>query len=368
MQWQHWKSEESWRWNIFSTLEASQRPEWSSWRLRWCQVQTFTNFQWYCWCWFWCWCWWCQVQNFTDSQSIFTLFHCVSSSFCFLSKGHFAGRLKLILHKCFVLFPFLYLYCQCYHERTLGWEAKFSEIESLVNDVNYEMQRVERWAFLFTFTFTDLSLKNGNPWWSLSLSLICLLRKMIHCELSLSNFDSWSRGKEDKDNVVLYFDSWPRQEQCITLPLKQVKNTRILPSTCYPRVVFSLKATIIHFESTLADFELLLQGHDHQRGQACCCVSLRLLQHWWQVGNNSQSYRLWNDVIDRNVNKFVILCFFTGRLSCTDLSEGKNMFSTLHHMTSHDIKIYRKERANMYCLPIIWSGNIQIKGFFFLEL
>ena len=191
---------------------------------------------------------------------------------------------------------------------------------------------------------------------------------MIHCELSISNFDSWSRGKEDKDNVVLYFDSWPRQEQCITLPLKQVKNTRILPSTCYPRVVFSLKATIIHFESTLADFQLLLQGHDHQRGQACCCVSLRLLQHWWQVGNNSQSYRLWNDVIDRNVNKFVILCFFTGRLSCTDLSEGKNMFSTLHHMTSHDIKIYRKERANMYCLPIIWSGNIQIKGFFFLEL
>ena len=26
----------------------------------------------------------------------------------------------------------------------LGWEARFSEIESLVNDVNYEIQRVER--------------------------------------------------------------------------------------------------------------------------------------------------------------------------------------------------------------------------------
>ena len=25
-----------------------------------------------------------------------------------------------------------------------GWEAKFSEIENLVNDVNYEIQRVER--------------------------------------------------------------------------------------------------------------------------------------------------------------------------------------------------------------------------------
>jgi alpha-2-macroglobulin len=57
-------------------------------------------------------------------------------------------------------------------EMVSGWEARFSEIESLVNDVNYEIQRVER-------------------------------------------------GKEDKDNVVLYFDSWPRDELCITLPLKQ---------------------------------------------------------------------------------------------------------------------------------------------------
>jgi len=57
-------------------------------------------------------------------------------------------------------------------EMVSGWEARFSEIESLVNDVNYEIQRVER-------------------------------------------------GKEDKDNVVLYFDSWPREELCIALPLKQ---------------------------------------------------------------------------------------------------------------------------------------------------
>jgi alpha-2-macroglobulin len=57
-------------------------------------------------------------------------------------------------------------------EMVSGWEARFSEIESLVNDVNYEIQRVER-------------------------------------------------GKEDKDNVVLYFDSWPRDELCVTLPLKQ---------------------------------------------------------------------------------------------------------------------------------------------------
>ena len=31
--------------------------------------------------------------------------------------------------------------CSCFHS---GWEARFSEIESLVNDVNYEIQRVER--------------------------------------------------------------------------------------------------------------------------------------------------------------------------------------------------------------------------------
>ena len=33
---------------------------------------------------------------------------------------------------------------------------------------------------------------------------------------------TFCRGKEDKDNVVLYFDSWPREELCIALPLKQV--------------------------------------------------------------------------------------------------------------------------------------------------
>ena len=70
------------------------------------------------------------------------------------------------------------------------------------------------------------------------------------------------------------------------------KNTKTLSSAFSPRVVFSLKGTIINFdfESTLADFQLLLQGHDHQRGQACRCFSLRLLQHRRQVGNNSQWY------------------------------------------------------------------------------
>merc|ERR1719319_2126027 len=44
-----------------------------------------------------------------------------------------------------------------------GWSAKFYEIEALANSVDYEIQRVER-------------------------------------------------GKDDKDTVVLYFDSWPKEE------------------------------------------------------------------------------------------------------------------------------------------------------------
>ena len=30
------------------------------------------------------------------------------------------------------------------------------------------------------------------------------------------------RGKEDETTVVLYFDSWPEEERCVGLPLKQV--------------------------------------------------------------------------------------------------------------------------------------------------
>ena len=30
------------------------------------------------------------------------------------------------------------------------------------------------------------------------------------------------RGKEEEEAVVLYFDSWPKEERCIILPLKQV--------------------------------------------------------------------------------------------------------------------------------------------------
>ena len=32
------------------------------------------------------------------------------------------------------------------------------------------------------------------------------------------------RGKEDETTVVLYFDSWPKEERCVRLPLKQVRS------------------------------------------------------------------------------------------------------------------------------------------------
>jgi len=56
-------------------------------------------------------------------------------------------------------------------EMVSGWEAV--NPESLANDVNYEIQRVER-------------------------------------------------SKDDEETVVLYFDSWPKENHCVTLELKQV--------------------------------------------------------------------------------------------------------------------------------------------------
>ena len=35
------------------------------------------------------------------------------------------------------------------------------------------------------------------------------------------------RGKEEEETVVLYFDSWPKEERCVSLPLKQVQHISI---------------------------------------------------------------------------------------------------------------------------------------------
>lgn len=61
-------------------------------------------------------------------------------------------------------------------EMVSGWEAVYPE--SLVNEIEYEVQRVER-------------------------------------------------GKEDKETVVLYFDTWPRREKCVPVELKQVSQIEI---------------------------------------------------------------------------------------------------------------------------------------------
>ena len=35
------------------------------------------------------------------------------------------------------------------------------------------------------------------------------------------------RGKEEEETVVLYFDSWPKEERCVSLPLKQVLHVNL---------------------------------------------------------------------------------------------------------------------------------------------
>ena len=78
-------------------------------------------------------------------------------------------------------------------EMVSGWSARFPEIEALANSVDYEIQRVERYNNV------------------------------------LLAFSMFPRGKDDKDTVVLYFDSWPKTELCMTLPLKQVQTSPYFP-------------------------------------------------------------------------------------------------------------------------------------------
>merc|ERR1719509_634481 len=86
-----------------------------------------------------------------------------------------------------------------------GWSAKFSEIEALANSVDYEIQRVER-------------------------------------------------GKDDKDTVVLYFDSWPKEELCMTLPLKQevpISEAKPAVVTVYDYYNTEDKASVLYTLKTL---------------------------------------------------------------------------------------------------------------------
>ena len=48
------------------------------------------------------------------------------------------------------------------------------------------------------------------------------LNFVLQTQISFLRWHLCCRGKEDKDSVVLYFDSWPREDLCIVLPLKQV--------------------------------------------------------------------------------------------------------------------------------------------------
>jgi len=71
--------------------------------------------------------------------------------------------------------------------------------------------------FLFNFKFLlcdDIFVAGG---WKTRIPLSFTLTFTMCITFTFT----FCRGKEDKDNVVLYFDSWPREELCIALPLKQ---------------------------------------------------------------------------------------------------------------------------------------------------
>jgi len=83
-------------------------------------------------------------------------------------------------------------------EMVSGWEAV--DPESLVNDVNYEIQRVER-------------------------------------------------GKDDEDTVILYFDSWPREQRCVQMDVKQtvvISDTKPALVTVYDYYNTEERATALY--------------------------------------------------------------------------------------------------------------------------
>ena len=72
-----------------------------------------------------------------------------------------------------------------------------------------------------------------------------------------------SRGKEDDNDIVLYFDFWPKEEQCILLPLKLV--------------IYQLS------DKNIVLIFLLVVVCSRQWCKACCGISVWLLQHRQQV-------------------------------------------------------------------------------------
>ena len=47
------------------------------------------------------------------------------------------------------------------------------------------------------------------------------------------------RGKEEEETIVLYFDSWPKEERCVSLPLKQVQHISIFFCDLYINIALS---------------------------------------------------------------------------------------------------------------------------------
>merc|ERR1712107_627146 len=86
------------------------------------------------------------------------------------------------------------------------------------------------------------------------------------------------RGKEDKDNVVLYFDSWPRQEQCITLPLKQdtiINEAKPAVVSLYDYYNTEDKATVLYRLEGRKEYIFHVTSHDvkiQEKKEQTCIV------------------------------------------------------------------------------------------------
>ena len=91
------------------------------------------------------------------------------------------------------------------------------------------------------------------------------------------------RGKEEEETVVLHFDSWPREDRCVSLSLKQVSPISLW---CFTLIVFLRCINKRHLRNTTRNHCL---GDGSGRGQTSNCAPLWLLWHKGEVSSQRAS-------------------------------------------------------------------------------